>query len=407
MISNMTSPPHTGSPGPLAGLKVLEVGSMYAGPFCGQLLGDMGATVTKIEAPGKPDTLRTWSYADKDEVSFFWGHLSRNKRCITLDVSQPQGRDLFLRMAKDYDVIVENFRGGNMEKWGLGPEDVFAVNPRIIYARVSGFGQTGPYANKPGFGIIAECMSGLRSITGYPDLPPVRAGISIADAVGGMFTAFGVTSALHERQSSGRGQVIDTALYEGLFMLMNDFVAVYEALGVVKKPVGARNPRVVPTNIYKTKDGEYVVPAAGSDPVFKRIAAVMGRPDLAEKYGRAQVRADNEEVVDGEVASWIASHTAEEVLARMNTGDVPVAKVYRAPDILRDPQFKARDMLLPMEWPGIGTLHYPGIVPKLSRTPGSVRSVLPQMGQHNQEVYSQELGMSEAELASLSEAGVI
>jgi len=393
--------------GPLAGLKVLEVGSMYAGPFCGQLLGDMGATITKIEAPGKPDTLRTWGHADKEETSFFWGHLSRNKRCITLDVSKPEGREVFMKLAADYDVIVENFRGGNMEKWGIGPEDVFAINPRIIYARVSGFGQTGPYANKPGFGVIAECMSGLRSITGYPDRPPVRAGISIADAVGGMFTAFGVTSALHERTRSGKGQVVDTALYEGLFMLMNDFVAVYEALGVVKEPVGSTIPRVVPTGIYKTKDGEYVVPAAGSDPVFKRIAKVMGRPDLAEKYGRAQVRADNGELVDGEVAAWIASHSAEEVLANLGEGDVPVFKVYRAPDILQDPQFKARDMLLPMEWPGIGTLHFPGIVPKLSRTPGNVRSHLPQMGEHNDEVYRQELGLSDAEIAALQQKKVI
>jgi crotonobetainyl-CoA:carnitine CoA-transferase CaiB-like acyl-CoA transferase len=250
-------------------------------------------------------------------------------------------------------------------------------------------------------------MSGLRSITGYPGQPPVRAGISIADAVGGMFTAFGVTSALHERESSGRGQVVDTALYEGLFMLMNDFVAVYEALGVKKEPVGAKNPRVVPTNIYKTKDGEYVVPAAGSDPVFKRIASVMGRPDLAEKYGRAQVRADNEEIVDQEVADWIARHSTSEVIANMGKGDVPVFKVYRAPDILEDPQYKARDMLLPMEWPGKGTLHYPGIVPKLSRTPGSVRSFLPKMGEHNDLVYRQEMGLSGSEIASLHANGVI
>ncbi len=393
--------------GPLAGLKVLEVGSMYAGPFCGQLLGDMGASITKIEAPGKPDTLRTWSYADENDVSFFWGHLSRNKRCITLDMSKEKGREVFLKLAADYDVIVENFRGGTMEKWGLSPDDVFAINPRIIYARVSGFGQTGPYANRPGFGIIAECMSGLRSITGYPGQPPVRAGVSIADAVGGMFTAFGVTSALHERTSSGLGQVVDTALYEGLFMLMNDFVAVYEAKGVVKEPVGARNPRVVPTNIYKSKDGDYVVPAAGSDPVFKRIAKVMGRPDLVEKYGRAQVRADNEDIVDQEVADWIARHSTEEVLAQMGEGDVPVFKVYRAPDILKDPQFKARDMLLPMDWPGIGTLHFPGIVPKLSRTPGNVRSQLPEMGEHNDQVYRQELGLAEAEIARLQQQEII
>jgi len=393
--------------GALAGITVLEIGSMYAGPFCGQLLGDMGAEVIKIEAPGKPDALRTWSYADKRGVSFFWGHLSRNKKCITLDLQKGEGREIFLKMAAKADVIVENFRGGLLEKWRLGPEDIAAVNDRLVYARVSGFGQTGPYAKRPGFGVIGECLSGLRSITGYPDRPPVRAGISIADALGGVFTAYGVAAALVERATSGKGQVIDTALYESLFVLMNDFVAVYEALGVIKEPVGSRNPRVVPTNIYKTADERWVVPAAGSNMVFKRLAKVMGRPDLAEKYGEAQVRADHEELIEQIVIDWVAERNLDQVMSELQDGDVPATKVYHAPDILEDPQYKARDMLIPVEWPDHGTVHFPGVVPKMSRTPGSVRSHLPEMGEHNVEIFQGRLGMSDAELASLRQAEVI
>ena len=393
--------------GPLENIKVLEVGSMYAGPFCGQLLGDMGGDVIKIEAPGKPDALRTWSYTDQDGTSFFWGHLSRNKRCVTLNLKSAEGRKVFLRMIEKSDVLVENFRGGLMEQWGLGPQDLAKVNDRLIYARVSGYGQTGPYAARPGFGVIGECMSGLRSITGYPDRPPVRAGISIADAVGGMFSAYGVAAALVERQNSGKGQIIDTALYEALFMLMNDFVAVYEALGVVKEPVGTRNPRVVPTGIYRTADDEWVIPAAGSDLVFGRLATVMERPDLAHDFGKAVVRADNEAVVDKAVEDWVRARTAHEAMAQLRAGDVPVTKVYKAPDILQDPQFAARDMLLPVDWPGHGRVHFPGIVPKLSRTPGSARSHLPDTGQHNEEIFAGELGLSQPYLARLRNAGVI
>ena len=395
------------SKGPLTGVKVLEFGSIYAGPFCCQLLADMGADVIKVERPGFPDPMRSWAHTDDENTSYSWAVVSRNKKCVTLDVRDREGAEIFRELASRSDVLVENFRPGRMESWGLGPDVLCERNPRLIYARVSGFGQTGPYAMRPGFGVIGEAMSGLRSITGYPDRPPVRAGVSIADAIAGMFTAYGVAASLHERATSGKGQVIDTALYEGLFALMSDFIAIYEALGVVKEPVGAKIPRVVPNGIFRTADGQYVVLATGTDAVFARFAKVMGRKDLAEKYPTPAARADNEDELIGVIEAWIATRPIGEVLETLRQAEVPGVKVYRAPDILADPQYAAREMLMAVPWKGGGTVHIPGVVPKLSRTPGGVRSFLPELGQHSDEVYANILGMSAEAIEKLRSRKVI
>ena len=396
-----------GSRGPLTGIKVLEIGSIYAGPFCCQLLADMGADVIKFERPGLPDPMRSWAHTDENGTSYSWAVVSRNKRCVTLDVRDKECANIFRDFVRQADVLVENFRPGTMEGWGLGPDELCAINPRLIYARVSGYGQTGPYAKRPGFGVIGEAMSGLRSITGYPDRPPVRAGVSIADAVAGMFTAFSVSTCLHERSVSGKGQVIDTALYEGLFALMSDFTAVYEALGVTKEPVGAKIPRVVPNGIFRTKDEQYVVLGTGTDPVFVRLARVMNRMDLAERFPTAAAKADNEDELLEAIEGWVGARPIAEVLDLLKTAEVPGVKVYRAPDILADPQYAARDMLMPVPWHDGTTVHIPGIVPKLSRTPGSVRTFLPKIGEHNEEIYSGVLGLSAERIQSLRNRGVI
>ncbi|TDL39673.1 CaiB/BaiF CoA transferase family protein [Arthrobacter nitrophenolicus] len=392
---------------PLDGLRVIEIGSIYAGPYCCQLLGDMGAEVIKIERPGLPDPLRSWAHTDERGVSYHWSVVSRNKHCVTLDVKTVEGRELFLELVAQADVLVENFRPGTMEKWQLGPSDLEKINPRLIYARVSGYGQTGPYAARPGFGLIGEAMSGLRSITGEPGRPPIRAGVSIADAVAGMFTAYGVLACLHELKSSGKGQVVDTALYESLYALMKDFTAMWEADGIVKPPVGTRIPRVVPTGIYTTAEESYVVIGGGTTAVFARLATAMGRPELSQRFPTPALRADNEEEIEAAIEAWVATQTAEAVLNVLEEAGVPASKVYGPQDILADPQYQARDMLLPVEWPGKGVLHFPGVVPKLSRTPGRVTSTLPEMGESNKYVFSELLNRTADELVTYGEKGII
>jgi crotonobetainyl-CoA:carnitine CoA-transferase CaiB-like acyl-CoA transferase len=396
--------------GPLAGVRVLELGSLLAGPFVGRLLGDFGAEVIKVEAPDMPDPMRVWGRHRYKGRSLWWPIQSRNKSCITLNLRLPEGQELLKRLAAKADILVENFRPGTMEKWGLGWEELSAVNPRLIMVRVSGFGQTGPYRDRAGFGAVGEAMGGIRYITGYPDRPPTRIGISIGDSLAAMFATIGALAALHERERSGLGQVVDSAITEAVFALMESAIAEYGRVGFVRERTGNILPNVAPSNVYPTKGGGYLVIAANQDNVFRRLAEVMGRPELAEdpRYATHTARGEHQEELDEIIAAWSVQYTKEELWERLNAAGVPAGPIYSIADIAHDPQFRARDMILMVDDPEIGPMEMPGIVPKLSRTPGSVRSSGPSRpGEHNEVVLKGLLGLTDEDLRRLGEAGVI
>jgi formyl-CoA transferase len=398
--------------GPLAGIRVIELGTLLAGPFAGRLLGDLGAEIIKVEAPGKPDPIREWGKERYQGRSLWWPVQSRNKKCITLNLREEKGQDLLLRLIGRADVVTENFRPRTLERWNLGYEQMAAVNPGIVLARISGYGQTGPYAERAGFASVSEAMGGIRHINGFPDQPPPRMHLSLGDSLAAMFAVQGILAALYWRDGlgGGLGQVVDVSLMEAAFALLESTVPEYDRLGIVRGPQGTNLKGIAPSNIFKSKDDSWVVIAANADNVFRRLCGAIGRPELADDplYATHLARGDNQDVLEGIVADWAGQHDAAEIDRVLNEAGVICGPIYTIADIFEDPQYKAREMLLEHVDPEFGPYIGPGIVPKLTRTPGAVRwSATWEEGSHNAEVYGELLGLSEDDLAALREEGVI
>jgi formyl-CoA transferase len=404
--------PDEAGPGPLAGIRVLELGMLLAGPFTGRLLGDMGAEIIKVEPPGKPDPLREWGKARYKGRSLWWGVQSRNKKCVTLDLRTEKGQELLLELAERSDVLVENFRPGTLERWNLGWEQLQEANPALVLCRVSGYGQTGPYAPRAGFASVAEAMGGLRHLNGFPGEPPPRVHLSLGDSLAGMFAVQGILAALYRRDALGgeRGQVVDVSLLESCFALLESTVPEYDRLGIVRGPGGTGLKGVAPSNIFRSRDGKWMVIAANADNVFVRLCAAMGRPELAddERFSTHLARGEHQEEIEGIVADWAGGLDAAEIDRVLNEAGVICGPIYTIADIFADEHFRARDMLLEHEDPEFGAYIGPGIVPKFSETPGAVRwSATWEHGSHNQEVFGGLLGLSGEALAELREEGVL
>jgi crotonobetainyl-CoA:carnitine CoA-transferase CaiB-like acyl-CoA transferase len=394
----------------LAGVRVIEMGVLLAGPFCGQLLADFGAEVIKVEAPGVGDPMRAWGQHRKDGRSLWWPVIARNKKSITLNLREPEGQEIARRLIATADILVENFRPGTLERWGLGWDRLSEINPKLIMVRVSGYGQTGPYSQRAGFGVIGEAMGGLRNVTGYPDRPPTRVGISIGDSLAATFGALGALVALHHRDvNGGRGQVVDVGIYEAVLAMMESTIPEYALTGYIRGRTGSTIPGVAPSNIYPTKDGDYVLIAGNADNVFRRLSEAIGHPEWPDdpRFATHQARGEHMEELDGMIADWTRQRSAEEILSTMHEAGVPAGKVYTAKDMMEDPQFAARENIVWVEDPEIGPIPMQNVVPRLSETPGAVRSTGPALGQHNAEIYGELLGISPEEQASLRERGVI
>ena len=394
--------------GPLSGLRVLELGTLLAGPFCGQLLGDFGAEVIKIEPPGQGDPMRVWGREKAHGKSLWWPVVARNKKAITLDMRQAEGQQILKELVAQADFLVENFRPGTMEKWGCGWAELSAINPRLIMIRVSGYGQTGPYCKRAGFGAIGEAMGGLRYVCGDPTTPPSRMGISIGDSLAATFACLGGLAALHHREVTGRGQVVDSALYEAVLNMMESLITEYDKTGFVRERTGAILPNVAPSNVYKTRDALVLI-AANQDTVFSRLAEAMSQPGLATdaRYATHAARGANQVELDALIERWTSTLTTHEVLDLMDRFGVPAGLIYRAPEMLEDPHFKAREAIVTTEHPDFGVLRMQNVAPKLSETPGSIRRPAPGLGQHNEEVYRQLLGYSAEKYAQLKAQKVL
>jgi formyl-CoA transferase len=394
------------SEGPLKGLVVVETGQLIAGPFCGQLLGDMGATVIKIEPPKVGDPMRAWGQG----APVWWEVIARNKKSVSIDLRKPEGQDLARRLIDGADVLIENFRPGTLEGWGLGPERLHQSNPGLVVVRMSGYGQTGPYSDRAGFGGIGEAMGGWRNIVGEPDRPPSRMGVSIGDALAATYGCLGALAALRHRDATGQGQVVDSALYEAVLQVMESLVPEYTATGVSRTRSGAILPGIAPSNVYPCSDGEYLIGANGEG-VFRRLCEAMGRPELIDdpRYDSHTARGTNQAELDDLIADWTRTLTVEELEALMLKHGVPAGRIYKPADMLADPHFAAREALIRFEdHPRFPGLAMQNVFPKLSATPGAVRSIAPQtVGEHNVEVLGGRLGMDTDEIARLQTAGVI
>jgi len=393
---------------PLSGLRVIELGQLIAGPFASKMLGEFGADVIKVEPPETGDPLRTWRMLH-DGTSVWWAAHARNKRSITLNLREPEGQDIIRRLAKDADIVIENFRPGALEKWGIGFKDLHAINPKLIMLRVSGYGQTGPYKDRPGFGVIGEAMGGLRYLTGEPGRPPVRTGVSIGDTLSGLHGVIGVLMALrHREQQGGVGQEVDVALYESVFNMLESVLPEYSKFGAVRQPSGASMPGIAPTNAYLCKDGKYALIAGNGDSIYKRLMEMIDRADLANdpKLARNAGRAEHADLIDAAISVYTAQHSLDDVLTAMNAAGVPAGKSYDAADIANDPHYQARDMILDATLADGSVVKVPGIVPKLSKTPGQITRPAPVLGQHTTEVL-ESLGISASQQADWKARGVI
>lgn len=390
----------------LEGLKVIEMGQLIAGPFASKLLGEFGADVIKIEPPGVGDPLRKWRKI-KDGTSLWWHVQSRNKRSLTLDLKQTEAQEIVRKLVSEADVLVENFRPGTLEGWGLSYEALKAINPRLIMLRISGYGQTGPYRDLPGFGVIGEAMGGLRHLSGYPGQAPVRVGISIGDSLSSLYGVIGVLLALQERARSGEGQEIDVALYESVFAMMESLIPEYDAFGYVREPAGSALPGITPSNSYPCNDGSYVLIAGNGDSIYKRLMSLIGRDDLGNDPRLAQNdgRSQHAELIDGAIAEWTTQRGRDEVIEALKGARVPAGYPYTAADIVQDPHYLARQMIEQVQT-SVGPLKVPGVLPKLSRTPGRIGTGGPQLGEHNDDILA-GLGLSEEQVAGLRERGII
>jgi formyl-CoA transferase len=397
--------------GALTGVRVLEIGSIVAGPFAGRLLADHGADVIKIEAPGRPDPLRDWGQHSYRGHRLWWTVHARNKRCVTLDLRSERGQELFLELVRQADVVIENFRPGTLERWNLGYDRLSEANRGLVLARVSGYGQTGPYRHRPGYASVAEAMGGLRAINGFPGQAPPRMAVSLGDSLAGMFAVQGVLAALLHRQRTGQGQMVDVALTESSLALLESVIPEYDRLGKVRQPSGTRLDGIAPSNLFRSKDEKWVIVAANQDTVFRRLCDAMDRPGLADdpRFATHVARGENQEIIESIVEDWVRERTADEVLSLLEEADVVASPVYTAADIVADPQFQARDMLVPHHDERLAEdVLGPGVVPRLTGTPGSVRwAGPPEPGWHNDEVYGRLLGLTPDEIAELRAESVV
>lgn len=395
--------------GPLSGLRVIEMGTLLAGPFCGQLLGDFGAEVIKIEPPGQGDPMREWGQEKAHGMSLWWPVVARNKKSATLNLRESEGQSIARELIAKADFLLENFRPGTMEKWNLGYESLQRINPGLIMIRVSGFGQSGPYAKRAGFGAVGEAMGGLRYVCGDPSTPPSRMGISIGDSLAATFACLGALSALHHREKTGEGQVVDSAIYEAVLNMMESLITEYDKAGYIRERQGAILPNVAPSNVYPTSDGKLILIAANQDTVFKRLTEAMGQPALAAdpRYASHSARGANQKELDDLIAQWTRTITADRLEALMDEFGIPSGKIYRAPEMLADPHFQERQAIVTTRHPKFGVLRMQNVAPKLSLTPGGIRGPAPELGEHNREVYQGLLGFSDARMAQLTATGII
>lgn len=395
--------------GPLAGTRVIELGQLIAGPFCGQLLADFGADVVKIEPPGTGDAMRQWGRADAEGRTVWWPVIARNKRSVTLDLRSERGQQILRDLATDADILVENFRPGTLEKWGLGWEQLSALNPRLILVRISGFGQDGPYAKRAGFAAVCEAMAGLRHISGFPDRASVRVGVSLGDSLAGMNAMMGALLALQHRERTGRGQVVDAAILESVLMVMESLIPEYDRLGYVRERFGGALPNIAPSNAYPAADGRDVVIGANHDTLFARLCEAMGRPDLARdpRYVDHKARGAHQAELDALIADWTRTLPAEAIVELLAARGVAVGMAYRAPEMLDDPHFRARDVITRVDDPRHGPLAMQNVFPRLSDSPGAVRHTGPELGQHTEEVLAERLGLDAAAVADLRAKGIV
>jgi len=395
--------------GPLADLRVIEMGSLIAGPFCGQILGDFGAEVIKLEDPAVGDPMRQWGRSLPKGLSPWWPVIGRNKKSVTLNLRDPEGQAIARTLIAKADILIENFRPGTLEKWAMGPGALAADNPRLIVARVSGFGQTGPYARRAGYGLIGEAMGGLRAITGEADRPPARAGISIGDSLAGLHAALGVMMAVHARHATGLGQVVDAAIYESVLAMMENLLTEYDLTGYVRERSGSILPGIAPSNVYPAAGGEMILIGGNGDAVFARLARAMGAPELVNdpRFASHATRGAHQAELDATIAAWTAGRALTDMLALLEDEGVPCGRVYRAPEMLADPQFAAREAIVALDHPVFGTVRMQNAFPKLSANPGEVRWPGPPLGEHTGAVLADLAGVGSERLAELRARGVV
>ena len=407
--SSRTTAGTTARSGPLADLRVIEMGQLLAGPFCGQILADFGAEVIKCEPPGAGDPMREWGREKPGGLSLWWPVIARNKRSITLNLRTEEGQAIAKDLVARSDILVENFRPGTMERWGLSYEALSEINPRIIMVRVTGYGQTGPYAKRAGFGSIGEAMGGLRYVVGDPSTPPSRMGISIGDELAAMHAALGAMMAVHARERTGRGQVVDSAIYEAVLNMMESLVSDYDQTGYVRERTGAILPRIAPSNVYPTADEKWIVIGANQNSVFRRLCEAMGRPELADDphFATHTARGERQEELDEIVASWTRTVPLAELEPILAEAGVPAGLIYTAPDMIADPHFQAREAIVEVPHPAFGRLKMQNVAPRLSETPGSVRHAGPELGQDNDYVFGELLELSSDTLADYAGRGIV
>jgi crotonobetainyl-CoA:carnitine CoA-transferase CaiB-like acyl-CoA transferase len=394
---------------PLSGVKVLELGQLMAGPFAGTLLAYFGADVIKIEPPGRGDAVRGWR-AMTGDTSLWWYSLGRNKRSVTVNLKSDEGREIIRRLSAEVDVLIENFRPGTLERWGLGPDDLQAANPGLIIARVSGYGQDGPYSSRPGYASVCDGVGGLRYVNGFPGQPPVRQNLSLGDSLTGLHAAFGILLSLfhRDRQAVKTGQIVDVGIFEAVYNMMEAVVPEYDRMGMIREPSGTTITGVVPTNTYPCRDDKYIIIGGNGDSIFRRLMNTAGRPDMADdpELTDNAGRLKHQERVDGAIADWTRTHTAAEILEILEEARVPAGLIYSVVDMVNDPHFQARGLFEEVEAGG-EPLILPAIVPKLSKTPGKTEWAGPTVGEHTREVLGEVLGLSDDELDTLSSEGVI
>ncbi|MGF6532945.1 MULTISPECIES: CaiB/BaiF CoA transferase family protein [Paraburkholderia] len=394
--------------GPLDGIRVLELGQLIAGPFASRMLAEFGADVIKIETPVTGDPLRKWRMLHEG-TSVWWAAQSRNKRSVTLNLRDPEGQDIARRLAAEADVVIENFRPGALEGWGLGWDTLHTLNPRLVMLRVSGYGQTGPYRDLPGFGVIGEAMGGLRHLSGEPGRTPVRVGVSIGDSLAALHGVIGILLALrHRDQNGGEGQMVDVALYESVFNMMESLLPEYSVFGAVRQAAGSSLPGIAPSNAYRCRDGKFALIAGNGDSIFRRLMEVIERSDLGEDPALAQNdgRVANVERIDAAISAWTEQRSLDEVLAHLNEARIPAGKIYDVADIAADPHYRAREMIVDSTLADGTPVQVPGVLPKLNATPGTIRTLAPELGQHTDEVLA-TLGLDDAKRAALRERGII
>ncbi len=400
---------HTGRKGPLTDLRVIEMGQLLAGPFCGQLLADFGAEVIKCEQPGVGDPMRVWGREKSHGKSLWWPVVARNKKSITLNLRTSEGQDIIRELVARSDIVVENFRPGTLERWNLGYDALSEINPRLVMVRVSGFGQDGPYSKRAGYGAIGEAMGGLRYVVGDPSTPPSRMGISIGDELAATYAALGALMAVHARERTGRGQIVDSAIYEAVLAMMESLIAEYDQGDYIRERTGAMLPNVSPSNVYPTADDNMILIAANQDTVFKRLTHAMGQPHLSEddRYATHISRGAHQAELDELIAEWTKTVNEADLQKILDDNGVPCGRIYRAPDMLADEHFKFRNAIVDVPHSTFGSLKMQNVAPKLSDTPGAIRHSGPELGEHNDEIFRNLLKLSDGRIKDYADRGII